>query len=436
MSHNGKPAELVRHKDGKLISIATGESLSPEDLASASMKRSMQDADVDSDEVLRSMARRKKNAKPEIHECYLCDKEFKRPCDLTKHIKTHERPWKCPRDDCKYHDLGWPTEKERDRHVNDKHSSAPSLYHCLFKPCPYTSKRESNCKQHMEKAHGWAYVRSKNNGKNRLSDMMRLPQTSMPPSPSSALLTPIAPSPSNQSWSTTSRRDSLAPPTAGPSNYGTPAFTNPSPDFSGHFNMDFDFNDISDVFASTSAFPMTPAMSDDRRTSSVASSSGIVLDGSTYNNAFSPEDLNLEAKYNFNPAPYQQLTPNSIIGPSSGNFAPASYNDFNMESAVASSSYVSPHANADVTLTSPYDNMEVGDDAISAEFAQPHEDFTLFNNVAEQPVTSASDMFPSLSERSGWENCGSQFDFNAPPAHFLSDNSALNELFPELTHNV
>jgi uncharacterized C2H2 Zn-finger protein len=52
-----------------------------------------------------------------------------------------------------------------DRHVNDKHSDAPAMYECYFKPCPYKSKRESNCKQHMEKAHGWTYVRTKTNGK-------------------------------------------------------------------------------------------------------------------------------------------------------------------------------------------------------------------------------------------------------------------------------
>ncbi|KAG6977972.1 Zinc finger transcription factor ace1 [Fusarium oxysporum f. sp. conglutinans] len=39
------------------------------------------------------------------------------------------------------------------------------MYECMFKPCPYKSKRESNCKQHMEKAHGWTYVRTKTNGK-------------------------------------------------------------------------------------------------------------------------------------------------------------------------------------------------------------------------------------------------------------------------------
>ena len=82
-----------------------------------------------------------------------------------KHEKTHSRPWKCSESSCKYHHYGWPTEKERDRHVNDKHSTTPSMFKCQYHPCPYESKRESNCKQHMEKAHGWAYVRSKNNGK-------------------------------------------------------------------------------------------------------------------------------------------------------------------------------------------------------------------------------------------------------------------------------
>ena len=83
----------------------------------------------------------------------------------SKHEKTHSRPWKCNDIGCKYHEYGWPTEKERDRHVNDKHSATPSMYQCQYHPCPYESKRESNCKQHMEKAHGWHYIRSKNNGK-------------------------------------------------------------------------------------------------------------------------------------------------------------------------------------------------------------------------------------------------------------------------------
>ena len=48
--------------------------------------------------------------------------------------------------------------------MNDKHSAEPPKYRCQFSPCPYESKRESNYKQHMEKAHGWTYIRSKKHG--------------------------------------------------------------------------------------------------------------------------------------------------------------------------------------------------------------------------------------------------------------------------------
>ncbi|KAM5355931.1 hypothetical protein ACJ41O_002577 [Fusarium nematophilum] len=170
IAENGRPAELVRvRKDGTYISLETGKPVDVDD-APVKMKRSLSQQLEDEEEIQRSMARRKKNASPEElapKRCREpgCTKEFKRPCDLTKHEKTHSRPWKCPVPTCKYHTYGWPTEKEMDRHHNDKHSDAPAMYECLYKPCPYKSKRESNCKQHMEKAHGWTYVRTKTNGK-------------------------------------------------------------------------------------------------------------------------------------------------------------------------------------------------------------------------------------------------------------------------------
>jgi hypothetical protein len=178
LTRNGRPAELVRvKKNGKAISIATGqpvklESIEDDEKGGVMMKRSFSQQEADDEAVMRSMARRKRSPSaaelaPKVCREVGCKKEFKRSCDLTKHEKTHSRPWKCSQKDCKYHEYGWPTEKELDRHVNDKHSDSPVLYKCKFHPCPYKSKRDSNCKQHMEKAHGWNYIRSKNNGKNR-----------------------------------------------------------------------------------------------------------------------------------------------------------------------------------------------------------------------------------------------------------------------------
>lgn len=93
--------------------------------------------------------------------CDVCHKRYARQCDLNKHYKTHSRPFKCPVPGCKFQERGWPTEKELLRHQNDKHSASPQVFRCAFQPCDYTSKRESNCKQHMEKNHGWQYVRSR-----------------------------------------------------------------------------------------------------------------------------------------------------------------------------------------------------------------------------------------------------------------------------------
>lgn len=167
----------------------------------------MDDNEMDDDGVKRSMARRRKSDKPGdvMHVCRDCKKVFKRPCDLTKHEKTHPHSWKCTEEKCKYYELGWPTEKERDRHINDKHSAAPPQYKCLYPPCTYASKRESNCKQHMEKAHGWEYVRSKSNGRKKVPTTgsersLPTPLTPFLGTPQSANLatpmTPFAPSPS------------------------------------------------------------------------------------------------------------------------------------------------------------------------------------------------------------------------------------------------
>lgn len=201
LGKTGQLAELVRTKDGRSVSLRTGIDLSVGQSSQGfqpNVKRCVDE--VLDEDVLRSMARRRKSDQPvmkDIQKCRDCSKVFKRPCDLTKHEKTHSRPWKCVDASCKYHEYGWPTEKERDRHMNDKHSITPSMYRCQYPPCPYESKRESNCKQHMEKAHGWAYVRSKNNGrKSKTSSSGKTPPTPQLSTPGSHIFD--APTPETQ----------------------------------------------------------------------------------------------------------------------------------------------------------------------------------------------------------------------------------------------
>lgn len=202
LSYDGQPMQLVREKGDQVIPIA-------ESASGLTFKRPL-NLESDDDSVRRSMARRRKSDIPGnvVHICSDCKREFKRPCDLSKHEKTHTRPWKCAERSCKYHELGWPTEKERDRHFNDKHSAAPPMHRCQFPPCTYSSKRESNCKQHMEKAHNYVYHRSKVTRRKatRMTTKPRKSQASaltILPTPNLTVSTPTTPS-----------TDTGAPPTA------------------------------------------------------------------------------------------------------------------------------------------------------------------------------------------------------------------------------
>lgn len=163
LAESGNLAELVRWKNGEGISLRTGLPYVP----LAGSKRTAEEMGANA----QLSARRKKGVEYPVQHLHCglegCDKVFSRKCDLSKHEKTHSRPFKCSVKDCKYADLGLPTEKELDRHMNDKHNSTAKMYKCLY--CEFSTKRESNCKQHMEKKHNWTYQRSK--GKDKAVDL-------------------------------------------------------------------------------------------------------------------------------------------------------------------------------------------------------------------------------------------------------------------------
>ncbi|KAG4431414.1 hypothetical protein IFR05_013106 [Cadophora sp. M221] len=87
------------------------------------------------------------------------EREFSETISTEITVAGQLRRWKCPVENCKSHEYGWSTQEELEKHHNEKHPCAATAYSCKFKPCLYSSKRESNCKHHMEKAHPWEYVR-------------------------------------------------------------------------------------------------------------------------------------------------------------------------------------------------------------------------------------------------------------------------------------
>jgi len=382
ISHNGRPVELVREKNGNVIPMSVEAS------NAFRIKRRLSDADEDSmdeDEVTRSMARRRKSEKPGdvMHTCRDCKKEFKRPCDLTKHEKTHSRPWKCDEKNCKYFELGWPTEKERDRHMNDKHSAAPAQYKCLYHPCTYASKRESNCKQHMEKAHGWEYVRSKSNGRKKgASGSEHSPATPLTPfigTPMSATMTtPITPFAASPQVPMIENFDCYG--------FGTPAMS--AHGYQDDFRRDSITTDGSHFTYSSGHSPVEPTSFDD---------------------AVTPEDTHINhndiynacaLNANFNTG-YQQPTPMSTAF----DFAPLPFATNNNMNGLP---HLSPMAQPDITLYSPdMDEGFGGDmDMTMQGFSRPGQDFTLFDTAPPSQMTfnHTANFFPDFNQ------VGGQFD--------------------------
>ncbi|GAB1213799.1 hypothetical protein ATERTT37_002952 [Aspergillus terreus] len=211
LAKTGRQAELVAQSDDQMMSLRTGKPYQESQVPS--MKRGLSLCSTDGEGAHRCMARRRKNEAPmNINTpCDFCGQIFARPCDLTKHMKTHTRPFKCSVPECKYYTYGFPTEKEKDRHFNDKHNPDPEPYECDLGGCNYRSKRLSNLKQHKEKKHGWQYVRTKSNGKRK--DKVKGKKASPQSTPDTPGLTTPGTS-TAQSFSTPNTGPSPSPPQA------------------------------------------------------------------------------------------------------------------------------------------------------------------------------------------------------------------------------
>lgn len=445
ISQNGRPAELVREKDGKIIPIDDDKTL---------MSPSV-DNDED-DDAERIMARKRKCdiGKIEWRACRECGKEFKRSCDLTKHEKTHSRPWKCPEVGCKYHDFGWPTEKECDRHINDKHSTAPPLYKCLYKGCTYTSKRESNCKQHMEKAHGWEYVRSKSKkgAQNLIPTTQQTPSTPLMPTPQSAKPTLATPqsdffeSPANVSSEAFSPTTSI--PAAGSELFGHGNDSNLSigDGLGGSYEIGGNQGDLLQFGGSSHEFqpnghPPSPEASEGHRGTFFDTIDFSNIDSNLSPSAWeSPLDFNsmdcmpkmddFFCQYN----PIQQPTPamsdfnfdcNGTAGLPQATAGPSNMQGVNL----------SPGASGDLMLCDSRDSLQSSNSTNqnSQHHHNNNNDFTLFNEISGHggDAGNAVSFFPDLPDLvSG----GEQFEPGDPMMDTMEDLNGIGPMFPTQQH--
>jgi hypothetical protein len=393
LSKTGRPAELVRWKNGEGVSLRTNERYEAQPV----IKRQRSNQSLD-DDAERSMARRKKNAEPRVIELKCsdrsCDKIFTRNCDLAKHEKTHSRPFKCPEKTCRYHEQGLPTEKERDRHINDKHSASPRYFHCKY--CPFKTKRDSNCKQHMEKKHGWTYERVKGNAKS-----MTTPQQT----------------PQTPSLSTPSVSDELG----NASVYGSDGSSN----FTPHTTLPDDFGDT--MHAPTNHYNVSLFSSNPQPSQVGAYSYGFPAPSvnnapyATCSSAPATGNMNFPSPYSYAPDYFEPpLTPAHTTGPAfnvtpsnplhididchgsfSGRLSTLGSRSLQPQSRNPSISEISPMITEDEIFHQPHQMDHAGDSTMSSNYEGmldlPNNDFALFG------ASGDPSMVPSTADISSYE---------------------------------
>lgn len=296
------------------------------------------------------------------------------------------------------------------------------MYKCQFRPCPYESKRESNCKQHMEKAHGWAYVRSKNNGKSKKT----------PPSPQ--ITTPTFDASSPEFGTTSSSHNyggaySVAPSVNGSEDLSHSAVNSPFMNLDERFapfGAGFSWNEPYDGFPQTGPSPYTP--SSHRLSLDAGSTTHAPTMPSSFETSVAPHDQdplftenfdwsNIDTNNDFTSLNIQLMTPaNSVETRPLDAFSrnPSICLDQAPNEQIPS---LSPGAQGNVMLYSPYSQnagpVDEGYEDFSGNAGKPTGDFALFDSAhASSSMTSSGNqsMFQDLSTlvTNAWSGRGTE----------------------------
>lgn len=289
------------------------------------------------------------------------------------------------------------------------------MYKCQYRPCPYESKRESNCKQHMEKAHGWAYVRSKNNGKTKKNQTGKTP-------PTPQITTPTFDSSSPEFGETSSSHNyggaySLAPSINGSEDsLSHSALNTPYMDVDDRFApfpVNFSWNESYDGYTPSGPSPYTPASH--RLSMDAGSMTNAPTVPSSFESSLTPLDQdplftdnfdwsNMNTDNDFTSLNIQLVTPASSVETrplDAFSRNPSISLDQAPNQQVSS---LSPGAQGNAMLCSPYSQNEgpvdEGYDDFSAEAGKPSGDFALFDSTHDSSsMTSTGNqcMFQDLS---------------------------------------
>ena len=112
------------------------------------------DFDFDFDSAFDPFPRSQQILKPLSFRCDLCPKSFPQRWKLNRHLKRHEKPFKCEVSSCR---AAFALRKDLSRHlkaVHDGFASDEDMLKCVFSICNFSSTRQDALKRHLQGVHG------------------------------------------------------------------------------------------------------------------------------------------------------------------------------------------------------------------------------------------------------------------------------------------
>lgn len=88
-----------------------------------------------------------------LFQCDKCFKSYPKKWQLNRHLKRHEKPFRCNSSEC---NAAFALRKDHRRHMKQVHpgfASEGDMLRCLFQTCAFSSTRRDTLKRHLQEVH-------------------------------------------------------------------------------------------------------------------------------------------------------------------------------------------------------------------------------------------------------------------------------------------
>lgn len=126
----------------------------PESYPTAMSDQTSQSGDTHANPSDKTKSMPQKGSSSVIFRCDKCAKTYLKRWQLNRHLKRHEKPFRCNASEC---NSAFALRKDLRRHMKEVHldfTSEGDILKCIYQSCNFSSTRRDTLKRHLQRVHG------------------------------------------------------------------------------------------------------------------------------------------------------------------------------------------------------------------------------------------------------------------------------------------